>query len=369
MKYKEKSDTLGLPDDFKFGIELEAFNVQTKGKDGLYKGESAKYITDKNWHMATSMEESLVSEGGAELVSPILKDTPSDWQSVIDMCEHMKKFPGNIGDQVIADDKCGLHVHFDSECLTQNPERMRNFLRIYAESEELLYKMCNDKNNPTRKNAINKNLKGIQLISSIWRNGVAAPTGKKLLKQIENGTLKVSYEKFGKLKTIAGKLKLDERRYSGLNLTNIGNVKKNTIEFRMANGSLDPEVIKQNVFLYASLINTAIKITERPEIYKQKLDQFYRTDVSEKEKAHDFLDLIMDNPEDKKIYMDRWESVKDAPVYQKNDEKGFAQNRFNRNQFRKIAERTPTALVQLAYSNIKRMKSRTIDKGDLEYDK
>ena len=56
MKYKEKTDTLGLPDDFKFGIELEAYNVQTKGQDGLYKGESAKYITDKNWHMATSIE-------------------------------------------------------------------------------------------------------------------------------------------------------------------------------------------------------------------------------------------------------------------------------------------------------------------------
>ena len=78
MKYKEKADALGLPDDFKFGIELEAYNVQTKGQDGLYNGESAKYITDKNWHMATSMEESLVSEGGAELVSPILRDTPSD---------------------------------------------------------------------------------------------------------------------------------------------------------------------------------------------------------------------------------------------------------------------------------------------------
>lgn len=369
MKYKGKTEALELPDYFKFGIELEAFNVQTKGKNGLYTGESAKYITDKNWHMATSREESLVSEGGAELVSPILRDTPSDWQSVTDMCEHMKKFPGNKGEKVIADDKCGLHVHFDSKCLTQNPEKMRNFLRIYAESEELIYKMSNDKNNPTRKHAINKDLKGIHMVSSIWRNGAAAPIGKKLLKQIENGTLKVSYKKFGKLKTIAGKLKLDERRYSGLNLTNIGNAKKNTIEFRMANGSLDPEVIKQNVFLYASLMNTAIKVTERPEIYKQKLDQFYRTDVSEEEKAHNFLNLIMDSPEDKQIYMDRWESVKDAPVYQKNERKGFAQNRFKRDQFRKIAEKTPNALVQLAYSNIEKIKSRIIDKGDTEYDK
>ena len=86
----------------------------------------------------------------------------------------------------------------------------------------------------------------------------------------------------------ASKYKIDERRYSGLNLTNIGNSKKNTIEFRMANGTLDPEVIKQNVFLYASLINTAIGMTEKPEQYQEKLSEFYKTDVDEQEKPKIF---------------------------------------------------------------------------------
>lgn len=367
MKYCENFKPLGLPDFFKFGIELEAFNVQTKGKNGLYNGESAKFITDKNWHMATSMEESLVSKGGAELVSPILMDSISDWQVIAEMCEHMKKFPGNNGEKVIANSKCGLHIHFDSKCLTQNPQIMKNFLRLYAESEELIYKMCNDKFDPIRKSAINKDYKGLNLISSIWRNGMAAPTGKKILKKIENGTLKVSYKKFGKLKMLASKYKIDERRYSGLNLTNIGNIKKNTIEFRMANGTLDPEVIKQNVFLYASLINTAIKITESPQLYQQKLNKFYRKNVSEEKKAYNFLNLIIDNKEDRQIYMDRWQSVKDAPVFQKNENKGFAKNRFNKDQFNKIAKRTPLSLIKKAYSRIKQIKSK--DKGDLGYDR
>lgn len=95
MKYTKDSGILGLPDNFKFGIEIEADNVRTKGKDGLYTGESAEYIKSKNWHMATSREESLVSEGGAELVSPILTDSEQDWQSVSDICEQIKKYPGN----------------------------------------------------------------------------------------------------------------------------------------------------------------------------------------------------------------------------------------------------------------------------------
>lgn len=367
MRYTKDFERLGLPENFKFGIELEAYNVKTKGKDSLYTGKSAEYIKSKNWHMATKSEETLVGEGGAELVSPILRDKEQDWRDIFAMCEQMKKFPGNKGDKVVADSKCGLHVHFDAECLVKDPNKMGNFLQLYAEAEELLYKMCNDKNDPMRKGAINKNFKGLNLISAIWRNGMAAPTGKKILKQIQNGTLKVSYKKFGKLRSLACKYKLDERRYAGLNLTNIGNSKKNTIEFRMANGTLDPKVIKQNVFLYASIINTAIKMTDNPELYKDKLKEFKKTEVSEKEKAENFLKLIMENSEDRQIYMDRWESVKQAQVFQKNDRKGFAQNRFKREQFRKIAQRTPADRVHSAYAHIKQRLTKIKDKGESAY--
>lgn len=198
---------------------------------------------------------------------------------------------------------------------------------------------------------------------------MAEPKGKKILKQIQDGTLRVSYKRFGKLRMFASKYKLDERRYAGLNLTNIGNSKKNTIEFRMANGTLDPEVIKQNVFLYSSLINTAIKITDTPELYQDRLSQFYRTDVTEKEKADNFLRLIIEMPEDRQIYMERWESVKQAQVFQKNDTKGFAQNRFKREQFKQIAMRTPADIVRSIYAHIKEMRTRTNDKGASTYDR
>lgn len=242
-------------------------------------------------------------------------------------------------------------------------------MSLYAESEELIYKMCNDKNDPIRKGAINKDFSGIHFISALWRNGMAAPSGKKILKHIQNNTLKVSYKKFGRLRTLASNLKLDERRYYGLNLTNIGNSKKNTIEFRMANGTLNPEVIKQNVFLYASLINTAIQMTERPKEFQEKLDTFYKTDVTEEQKAQSFLDLIMQNSKDKQIYMDRWQSVKDSQVFEKNSKKGFSQQRFNREQFRTIAQRTPANRIKHTYSSLKRIMLKTNEKGDISYDR
>lgn len=95
MRYTKAFEKLGLANYFKFGIEIEADNVKTKGKGGLYTGQSAEYIKSKNWHMATSLEESLVSEGGAELVSPKLTDSEQDWKSISDICEHIKKYPGD----------------------------------------------------------------------------------------------------------------------------------------------------------------------------------------------------------------------------------------------------------------------------------
>lgn len=95
MKYTDGIERIGLPEDFKFGIEIEADNVKTKGKNALYSGKSAEYINSKNWHMATSSEEMLVSEGGAELVSPVLTDSNETWQDISDICNHIKQYPGS----------------------------------------------------------------------------------------------------------------------------------------------------------------------------------------------------------------------------------------------------------------------------------
>jgi hypothetical protein len=95
MKYSKNCKILNLPKTFKFGIEIEAYNVQTKGENSLYSGESADFITSRNWHMANKHEEVLVSKGGAELVSPILVDSEKDWQTISEICEQIKKYPGN----------------------------------------------------------------------------------------------------------------------------------------------------------------------------------------------------------------------------------------------------------------------------------
>lgn len=187
MNYCEGNTILGLSDKYKFGIEIEADNVDTKknGKSLYHSKESDEFFERVKWKRAGKNEEELVSKGGAECISPILHDTEEDWQNLIDVCEHIKKYPGKKGDEVVANEKCGCHIHFDAGILDHNPQMMKNFLTLYIEAEELIYKMCNEKGNPMRKGAFTdkKSLTGLIKIArkqlSKAPKGMAGPTSKK----------------------------------------------------------------------------------------------------------------------------------------------------------------------------------------------
>lgn len=383
MIYNKGLQSLNLPDSYQFGVELEAFNVHTKKpkKDmpSLYMSkDSNEFIEKHRWKKATALEESLVSFGGAELVSPILHDTKEDWQNLLEICEHMKKYPGKYANEVITDSRCGCHVHFDARVLTgrniqETESMMGNFLRLWAEAEELIYKMCNDVGQPIRDGSLENKLKGIERVASKLQGvkGMASPTGKKILKAIEEGNLRVSYKKFGILKRIVALGKLDPRRYHGLNLTNIGNPRKNTIEFRISNGTLDFDTIKKNIYLYASILQLARNMTLEPQKISSQLNEFFKTNVSEEQKVDSFLNLLFREDSDKQIYKERWNSVKDAPVFIRN-EKQFAEKRFKRDEFRQITFRTPVTLINEAFLQLKQMvqskniqsKNKSIDEEE-----
>ena len=363
MKYSRGTSKIGLPELYRFGVELEAFNVNTgrakEDKPSLYRSpESIEFLKQHRWKNANMFQEDLVMHGGAECVSPILYDREEDWQNLSEVCMHIKNFPGKYGDTVVTDDKCGCHVHIDARTLTgkniKETEAITvNFLKIWAEGEELIYKMCNEEGSELRPGALENRQKGLtRLVMKLQHiKAMASPMGKKIKKDIDKGRLKVSHKKQNFLRRAITTGKLDPRRYYGLNLTNIGNPKKNTIEFRIGNGTLNPETIKQNVFLYASIIETARTAALEPEKNQGQLNEFFREDVTEEQKADAFLNLLFEDEEDRKIYRDRWESVKDAHVFERNQEQ-FAQT-FKREEFKQIAEKTPMTMVKDAFDKIR----------------
>lgn len=376
MKFKNENGTLEFPENFKFGIEIEAFNTDTKQL--YYSEESNQIFKQTGWRPDT--KEVLSHQGGAECVSGILEDNEKTWEDLSKICKHIKKYPGEHGQEVVTDEKCGCHVHFDASEFLENPKMMDNLLKLWPEVEELVYKMCNEENDPLRKGAINqklipsinlgestlKNILSIKTIKQFAnlpmqifnnavhifierRKGYASPTGQKIQKAIENNKLKVSYKKYGRLtdKILVG-MKADPRRYQGLNLANLSSRKKNTFEFRMSNSSLNPDTIKKNVYLYGSVLNTARQITLNPEYKKEQYEQLLETDVTEAQKVEATLNLIFDEEQDRNIYRKRWQSVKDAPVFEQNSKKGFAKGKFNKQDYAETCDRVPVTKLNEA---------------------
>ena len=74
-------------------------------------------------------------------------------------------------------------------------------------------------------------------------------------------------------------------------------------------------------------------MTKNQDQMRGKMQEFYKRDVTEEEKVDSFLSLIMENPEDRDVNKQRWESVKDDPVfYQTKGAKRFGESfvsRFN----------------------------------------
>ena len=97
-------------------------------------------------------------------------------------------------------------------------------------------------------------------------------------------------------------------RYFSVNLKNVGKAEKNTIEFRLANGSVNYDIWRENCLLFGRLIQTAKICSIDYSIKKEKLQKLFEPDLSEKEKLIRFLDLIFEDEKEKQIFYKRWES-------------------------------------------------------------
>ncbi len=167
MKLTKGTQNLGLPDYMKIGLELEVENLDYKA--------ITKKVKEMKWHC--DKDASLTDEG-TECVSPVLKESEnkSIWQEVEKVCEYIKECPADPKREPYTDYTCGGHIHFDAGIFKENPQIMNNFLRLWAESEELVYKMCNDKNDPIRSGAMNTS---DLTISDVLKTAIKSPLPSK----------------------------------------------------------------------------------------------------------------------------------------------------------------------------------------------
>lgn len=276
---------IGLPSNMTIGMEVEC-----EGKySSVMHNVKIALTTDTNDDWVTHIDETL--KEGVEIVSPILTDNKDDVEDIYLVCNKLT----NLGQEV--SQRCGGHVHIGADYLTSK-EAYANLYEIWGNAEEIIFKMCNEKGDLPRQ--------GFQ--------SYATAVASKVNDAIEKGSIDIESEEdlnafIDSLQQVQGE------RYASLNINNV-NSNKNTIEFRISNGTINPDTWIENIRLYGRIIEVSEKIAnleKKEELTKDEekiieLKDKLKENIPEVEKMEVILDMLFQE-EEKDVYRQRYDET------------------------------------------------------------
>jgi hypothetical protein len=201
----------------KIGEELHAAGL-TPGPQQTYYHAAAS-----NGYAQWSFEEDCTVD--AELVSPLMSDTPEHWKQLQTAVEIITRNGGK------ATTRCGSHVHVSTASYGASTAKHAELLRTVNQNEDVLYRLASDpargKHRGTRWCAPNLSDKEDDVAEDVQR-------GHRVLGYLDAHEL-------------------------GLNFEGTSNQQfmKSNIEFRMWDGTLDPAAIQQQVKVSAAITDYA----------------------------------------------------------------------------------------------------------------
>ena len=273
----EYRTNLSLPSNVLYGVEIEYKGVDKSNLDEIiYEYPSFSSVEERN------------IEVGGELVSIPLKDDYKNWYDMKEILDILNSFEG-----IEKDTGTGSHVHVSANTLGTYDNFLK-FLLLYSIYEGVIYRFgymnrCNPRET---------------MISC------AVPSSIELSQDYHDFLEGLSCREIRK--------KYD--RFHGINLTNLKSLdkykEKNTIEFRMANGTFDP-VLWQNIinfytkFLLATHKDLDVERLEylmyRYNINRMNYQGFDKYDL---DLAIEFADIVFDNILDKTNFLKQY--IKDG---------------------------------------------------------
>lgn len=219
--YLELRNRLGFNDYITFGLELEFENAM-RGRIENTLRENSLYNT---WQLGS--DSSL--EDGAEIDSPILKDTSNSWND-------LKKVCSIVNENATIGPHSGGHIHIGTQVIGGKIESWLNFIKLWSIYENIIYRF----------------VYGDFLIARSGMISFAEPMAKDLW--IDYQLLK-EYDQLDRADIIS---KISHKRYQAVNFNNVNDFEntsnKNTIEFRCPNGTIDPVIWQNNVNLFVNML-------------------------------------------------------------------------------------------------------------------
>ena len=280
----KKEKKISLPKGITIGTEIECEGVSSR---------NIKELSNIIAPMWECKRDGSLSDG-VEVTSPILhSENEGSSEEVYRVCNILKALNQRVSE------RCGGHIHIGAHTLT-SPDSYRKLLEMWSNIESTLYVICNETGD----------------IPRIGVQRYASPISGKIEEAIESGEI---FLKDGTdLNMFLWSLKsIQEVRYSGINFLNVNN-SKNTIEFRLANGTLNPETWIENINLFGGFVAAAEQISQidkkeensRTEEEKQKMETFEilrNETATPTEKLKALLTLTV--PEEEiQVYLDRYKT-------------------------------------------------------------
>lgn len=314
---------INLPENMTIGVEIESENDPDLNE--IITNVKNKAILEEGWEF---QEEETIR--GCEVTSPILtgNNTRSS-DSIRKVCNVLK----NMGQE--ATYRCGGHVHIGADYLTK-PESWQNLIEIWGNTEKILFAISNKAGE----------------IPHFQRLQYIRPISGNMEKELENGFVGDD-NILGDTKTIHDFIiatqpsfkDIVDRDYAinGSNVLSNRNEPnpRNTIEFRLANGTLDPNTWIENINLFGGIVRASQDLaliqekdeSQRSEEEQKMIESFEKlkdSDISEQEKLEHLL-IITIPKQNRDIYVQRY--VTNSKLMEENQE---VQQNINRN----IAKKT-----------------------------
>ena len=216
-------------------IEYELKNKKSLTTKSLVPVKGEDFDIKPGWILR---EDGSLKKGG-EIISPIFYNNKNCWKSFLEIFD---LFTSNH----VIKDTCSSHVHIGANSLGSIPKNWNNFLRLWMVYEDVIFRFCY----------------GEYLNERISISTYSIPIREKL--EVYFKDIKYQYGKYYNenkifpMKEHIFKELLLKTRYNAINFMNISDLNNfaeyNTIEFRPANGSLNPIIWQNIINLYLSLI-------------------------------------------------------------------------------------------------------------------
>ena len=290
-----------LPYELAFGTEIEA------------KGRKHQMLID-NFHYEDwkTVEEKTVNMG-VEFVSPVLHYTREDLSNINRVCKFMDN------NDLFTNQSCGGHIHFSYQYLKETNEFL-NLLFLYCYYEKELYLISNNEKFMCRDAALRYagSFKHIFDTMEIFAKNSAHLDFNVITRYLAIDRLRLNFKDFG------------------LNINNITDTLKNTIEFRIPNGTLEYDDWHKNIVLYGSLMKLAKKVSSSKDNQSNFYD-FISDNRTPDLRLEYFMNSLFEDDKLKDVYYRRYDAHLGDPMVKKLEIKEFSFDKYR--TLRALAEK------------------------------